>query len=537
MTEAEFRRWLTSPDCDPERDVRLLEARRPHRRLRRHRSSGERPRAELVRPPASTRRIHAGDVAPILLRWVEERAGGGVLRRGSRAWPAGLKRAYERARPGLIRHSYRMQIDLETTPEAPAGPKGSRSGPVRERRRVSGLQGARGELRRTRGSTCRSRYEEWKHWFLDRDDFDPGLCFLAHDGDELAGVLLSRCRWRRSRTRATSQVLGVRRPWRRRGLGLALLRRSFQEFHDRGFARVRLGVDASSLTGANASTRMPACASCASGTSTRGRCEPAPRAVPGLQHDDRGRDRAGVPVPLLRARVRRRARSRSSRLGDGRRGDGRGGRAPLPYPETGVIEADTLAEQTLLLASELPERPLVLGRLLLLAHRGDRRARRRRGVPGGRLDRRARRPEHAGDVAVRERLGDAAADRDRRRRRRSRSTWRWSAPATSIRPRSSSSRRAGSTPATTRSTRARRCRRGLRRDRRSMSVDPGEVAVFMPEPGGLTLAEVERLLAAVAAAHSRARVSGSPGSSPTPANGRRRAPALSRSRPLAPRRV
>lgn len=33
----------------------------------------------------------------------------------------------------------------------------------------------------------------------------------------------------------------------------------------------------------------------------------------------------------------------------------------LPYPETAVIEADTLAEQNLLLASELPARPLVLG--------------------------------------------------------------------------------------------------------------------------------------------------------------------------------
>ncbi len=33
----------------------------------------------------------------------------------------------------------------------------------------------------------------------------------------------------------------------------------------------------------------------------------------------------------------------------------------LPYPETGVIEGETLGEQTLLLAAELPDRPLVLG--------------------------------------------------------------------------------------------------------------------------------------------------------------------------------
>lgn len=33
----------------------------------------------------------------------------------------------------------------------------------------------------------------------------------------------------------------------------------------------------------------------------------------------------------------------------------------LPYPEASVIEADTLAEQTLMLAAELPDRPVVLG--------------------------------------------------------------------------------------------------------------------------------------------------------------------------------
>ena len=34
---------------------------------------------------------------------------------------------------------------------------------------------------------------------------------------------------------------------------------------------------------------------------------------------------------------------------------------PLPYPEAAVVEEDTLADQTLALAAELPDRPLVLG--------------------------------------------------------------------------------------------------------------------------------------------------------------------------------
>ena len=45
-------------------------------------------------------------------------------------------------------------------------------------------------------------------------------------------------------------TLGVRRPWRKRGIGLALLRHSFNEFYRRGKRKVGLGVDAQNLTGA-----------------------------------------------------------------------------------------------------------------------------------------------------------------------------------------------------------------------------------------------------------------------------------------------
>jgi ribosomal protein S18 acetylase RimI-like enzyme len=44
--------------------------------------------------------------------------------------------------------------------------------------------------------------------------------------------------------------LGVRNPWRRRGLGLALLRHAFAELGRLGADRVGLGVDAENVTGA-----------------------------------------------------------------------------------------------------------------------------------------------------------------------------------------------------------------------------------------------------------------------------------------------
>jgi ribosomal protein S18 acetylase RimI-like enzyme len=42
----------------------------------------------------------------------------------------------------------------------------------------------------------------------------------------------------------------VRKPWRKRGLGLALLHHAFGVFYSRGQPRIALGVDAQNPTGA-----------------------------------------------------------------------------------------------------------------------------------------------------------------------------------------------------------------------------------------------------------------------------------------------
>ncbi len=68
---------------------------------------------------------------------------------------------------------------------------------------------------------------------------------MAFDGSEVAGVVVNRYR-----DIAWVWQLAVRRAWRKRGLGLALLLHSFNEFYQRGDRAVGLGVDAQSLTGA-----------------------------------------------------------------------------------------------------------------------------------------------------------------------------------------------------------------------------------------------------------------------------------------------
>ena len=73
------------------------------------------------------------------------------------------------------------------------------------------------------------------------------LWFIVRDGDEMAAV--ARCEPDRSGAGFVGAI-GVRKRWRRRGVGLALLLHIFGEFYRRGQPRIALGVDAENPTGA-----------------------------------------------------------------------------------------------------------------------------------------------------------------------------------------------------------------------------------------------------------------------------------------------
>lgn len=82
-------------------------------------------------------------------------------------------------------------------------------------------------------------HEEWMALRTRDPRFTPDLWFVAWDGTEAAGGILGYdlgdVSWIRE--------LGVRPRWRRRGLGMALLLRSFAAFQARGRNRICLGVD------------------------------------------------------------------------------------------------------------------------------------------------------------------------------------------------------------------------------------------------------------------------------------------------------
>ncbi len=91
----------------------------------------------------------------------------------------------------------------------------------------------------------RNTFESFSR-LTEKESFDPSLWFLARDGEEICGVALCKV----LDEQGWVDVVGVRRTWRKRGLGLALLRHAFAEYHRRGVRKVGLSVDAESITGA-----------------------------------------------------------------------------------------------------------------------------------------------------------------------------------------------------------------------------------------------------------------------------------------------
>ncbi len=145
-----------------------------------------------------------------------------------------------------VRHFLRMAIDLERPPPAPAWPTGiaGRAFDLADARAVhSAVQEAFSE-----GWSFRPEsFEAFSERRLENERFDPGLWFVASEGKEVAAAII--CDWRRNDAGWIAAV-AVRRPWRRRGLGLALLQAAFGEFYRRGERRCALGVDTQNPTGA-----------------------------------------------------------------------------------------------------------------------------------------------------------------------------------------------------------------------------------------------------------------------------------------------
>lgn len=252
----------TSPGFNPDEDIRLVLS----------------PTGELVgyievwttaKPPVHPwiwGRVHPDfgglGIGTSLLEWAEERACR-VLpdlepdlrfapRIGVPRAAVESKRLFEARGFQYIRSFYEMRIEMNDAPPAPEWSRGIalKTGSHEE---LPAIYRAFKESFRDHFGYVEEPYEEglarFTH-FMTSEGNDPSMWFLAMDGGEIAGLSLCRPKSDSDPGMGWVNTLGVRRAWRKRGVGLALLRHSFGEFYRRGIRKAGLGVDAESLTGA-----------------------------------------------------------------------------------------------------------------------------------------------------------------------------------------------------------------------------------------------------------------------------------------------
>ena len=209
-------------------------------------------------------RYEGQGIGTALLTWAEERA-----KKALAEVPADLRFApqvgtYQEANAAKklfadmgyqrMRSSYTMRINLEAPPPAPEWPEGITLRIFNPEMDLEAVYRAADESFSDHYGHVDTPFEEglqrFKHFMTGYEGFDPTLWFMAMDGQEVAGICLCRKHGYDNPDIGYINTLGVRRPWRKRGIGLALLRHSFGEFYRRGKRGAGLGVDAENLTGA-----------------------------------------------------------------------------------------------------------------------------------------------------------------------------------------------------------------------------------------------------------------------------------------------
>jgi mycothiol synthase len=190
------------------------------------------------------------DAARILLDASCEHAGtDGVVRGYAPSEDTVAAAAYRGAGFEVIRHSFQMRIELDAWPSEPVFPEGIEVRPMRDGEEER-IHAAHMSAFADHWEFHEQTFEQWRIWHRDRESFDAELWFLALERDEIAGFALCAPALSGEPDFGWVELLGVRPPWRRRGLGEALLQHSFRELYTRGFTRIGLGVDADSTTGA-----------------------------------------------------------------------------------------------------------------------------------------------------------------------------------------------------------------------------------------------------------------------------------------------
>ncbi len=151
-----------------------------------------------------------------------------------------------------VRTFWSMEISLEEPPPPPVIDEGISIRTFEREQDEHAVHAAFAEAFEDHWGSAYSSFERWVHQEIEGEGsrFDPTLWFVALEGAEVVGAATCSSGWASDEGAAQVGMLGVRRPWRRRGIALALLHTAFGEFHRRGIPRAQLGVDSANPTGA-----------------------------------------------------------------------------------------------------------------------------------------------------------------------------------------------------------------------------------------------------------------------------------------------
>ncbi len=140
-----------------------------------------------------------------------------------------------------------LRVELEAPPPPPTWPAGLRVDPFDPERDAIEFHAAHQEAFADMWDYTPRDFGSWSKGHLETDRFDPALWCVVRAGDEIAaGTICAGDTY----GGGWVEVLFTRRPWRRKGVGAALLGDAFGRFWGRGEQSVGLSVDAASDTGA-----------------------------------------------------------------------------------------------------------------------------------------------------------------------------------------------------------------------------------------------------------------------------------------------
>lgn len=140
-----------------------------------------------------------------------------------------------------------MRVELDAAPPAPEWPDGLRVFPFDPKRDALDFHAAHQDAFADHWDHTPLDFELWSNRHLGSERLDQTLWCVVRAGPEIvAGTICTGDTY----GGGWVHVLFTRRPWRRQGVGTALLYDSFGRFWARGERSIGLGVDAASDTGA-----------------------------------------------------------------------------------------------------------------------------------------------------------------------------------------------------------------------------------------------------------------------------------------------